>query len=677
MRSIYIFIILVLFTGSVSSNLEAQQTSPAPADNSIDQKDQPEDSVKEFQILRGPSLRMIQTDTGTLQIIAGGGLVRHEGTLFSADSMVMNNDTRFLVSYGNVHINDGDTVNIYSQYLQYDGLKRKSLLKKDVRLIGKNGTLYTKTLDYDFNSAIGNYYDHGKIINKENTVTSESGTYYADTRDVYFKKDVIMDSPQDTILADSLIYNMEDGAITLITESFIKNKEAEIRTTEGRYDTNTGDAFFSARTNVKDSSGRIYTANNMAMDGKTRNSQLEGNAVIIDSANGFNLIADQIFVNNKNNSFLATKKPLLIIKEKEDSTYMAADTIFTGLAAMVDNELIYPTDTATALSRQQSKLIHELRFGKSSDTDNADTGPDSTNNSEIPLSSEGLSDRFSIIAVLHTGEKAPTLKYQRSTDTSPGLSALPEKSVPEAEGTAVKPEAEVIRSNLEIKKFEDPATTVDTANSAPEDIKPVVAKSTSKTDSIVGQKDSTRYFIAYHHVKIFNDSLQSICDSLFITSADSVFRLYGSPLVWKDETQLSADTMFMLTRNKEAERLYAFNNSLVINKTPEGFFNQLKGNTLDIFFQDNKFDSLRLRGSQAESIYYLQEDDSSYIGIERATFDVIDMLFKNGELEKIKRINQIKGKMYPMGKIPDDQKRLQGFSWQEEQRPRSKIDLFH
>ena len=46
-----------------------------------------------------------------------------------------------------------------------------------------------------------------------------------------------------------------------------------------------------------------------------------------------------------------------------------------------------------------------------------------------------------------------------------------------------------------------------------------------KKDTTKGA-DSSRYFLAFHHVRIYNDSLQSVCDSLFYSTKDSVFRLY-------------------------------------------------------------------------------------------------------------------------------------------------------
>ena len=74
------------------------------------------------------------------------------------------------------------------------------------------------------------------------------------------------------------------------------------------------------------------------MDNKSGNAQMEGNAIIKDSAGGYIVFANQIFLNKKNNSFLATRKPVLIIKQKNDSIYVAADTIFSGYSTAVKNE---------------------------------------------------------------------------------------------------------------------------------------------------------------------------------------------------------------------------------------------------------------------------------------------------------------------------------------------------
>src|SRR6185312_11658650 len=109
---------------------------------------------------------------------------------------------------------------------------------------------------------------------------------------------------------------------------------------------------------VKDSSGRLYSANTMALENKTGNAQLEGNAVIIDSAGGYTIIANQVFMNKKNNSFLATRKPVLILKQKHDSTYIAADTIFSGFSSFVNNTNKVLKNDST-INIPENEKVHE------------------------------------------------------------------------------------------------------------------------------------------------------------------------------------------------------------------------------------------------------------------------------------------------------------------------------
>jgi hypothetical protein len=163
---------------------------------------------------------------------------------------------------------------------------------------------------------------------------------------------------------------------------------------------------------------------------------------------------------------------------------------------------------------------------------------------------------------------------------------------------------------------------------------------------------------------------------MFLSTKDSVFRLYYDPVIWSGQTQITSDTIFLFTKNKQAERLYGFDKGLIVNKTTEGFFNQMAGKTINGYFKDGKIDYLRVKGSQAESIFYMQNDDSAYIGMNRATGDVIDLYFQKEKLKRVLFVNEIKGNMYPMNQIPPDQKELKDFKWLDSRRPKNKLELF-
>ncbi|HEY5369466.1 MAG TPA: OstA-like protein [Hanamia sp.] len=703
----YLCLILLISTGYISFAQAAARPFALKDSISGVRKDTimpaPKDTITEFQIIKGPSMRAIKIDSvTTLQTIAGGAIIRQGSILFNSDSAVINSTTHVMEAFGNIDINQADTVHTYGQYLKYLSIEKMAYLKNKVRLVNKSGSLYTDDLDYNLGTGIGNYHNGGKVIQGKTTITSLEGTYYNDTKDLYFKKNVKLDDPEKQIRTDSLAYNMQTHQSSFISPTTIKTPTVEIQSSQGSYDLNTGNAFFTSRTNVKDSSGRLYSANSMALESKSGNAQLEGNAVIIDSAAGFNIIANQIFINKNNNSFLATRKPVLMIKQKDDSTYIAADTIYSGFTSFIKNKNeVLNKDSVANFNPKENKKVEETILKDSTLVPrHIVTNEDSTRKVSINDSSEIIghadlqksSEDTSLKEITPAKKMDSTQLIETVSVKDTLLKKIPATKV-EIRSVNDSPQKE-IASNIH-KNF-----VVSTPDSARKEIylkeKNIDSaalmkdgnisdslKSNMDTSKLLHKKDTTnksdtaiRYFLAFHHVKIFNDSLQAVCDSMFISSKDSAFRLYYSPVAWSGNTQISGDTIFLYTKDKQPSRMYAFEQSLIVNETREGFFNQMSGKTINAYFIDGKLDYVRVKGTQAESIYYMQTDDSSYLGMNRATGDVIDIYFKNGELNKVVYINQIDGTMYPMNKIPDDQKKLKTFQWLDSRRPKNKAELF-
>jgi hypothetical protein len=83
-----------------------------------------------------------------------------------------------------------------------------------------------------------------------------------------------------------------------------------------------------------------------------------------------------------------------------------------------------------------------------------------------------------------------------------------------------------------------------------------------------------------------------------------------------------------------------------------------------------------VKGTPAESIFYPQDDDSAYVGMNRSSGDVIDIYFVKKELNKVKFVNNVNGILYPIRQIPSDQKQLKNFKWLINRRPKNKLELF-
>lgn len=526
--AVFVFLVF-LVTGSFS------QVSPTPA---------PTDTLRVVEILRTNRYGFERIDSATaLQILVGQVHLKEKSTHFYADSTVINNNARFIEAFGNVHINDNDSVHTYSQYLHYDLNTKIATLKKKVRLTNDKTNLYTEELEYDVNQKTGIYRNGGRVLNGSSVLTSREGTYYADLKDVYFKHNVVLKDPKYDLTSDSLLYNTTSEVATFISEThIIDSAKRSIKTREGYYDVKNKKAFFGKRPTINDGAVRII-ANEVETNDSTGINRLRGNAVFIDTAQGLSVLANYIETNRDQGWFRATQKPLMIIKQENDSIYITADTLYSGKLSLL------------------------------------------------------------------------------KTDST-------------------------------------------------------IKKDTIKSNVSVGKNDSTdRYFQAYRHVRIFSDSLQAVSDSLFYSGKDSIFKLFIEPIVWASGSQVTGDTIYLYTKNKKPDQLYVFENGLVINKTGEGIFNQMKGNRLFGYFIEGDIDYMRAKGN-AESVYYVRDEDELLVGVNKATGDIIDMRFKNKELNRVVFISDVKGTMYPVSQMPEEEKTLRNFKWHEGIRPKTKFELF-
>jgi lipopolysaccharide export system protein LptA len=268
--------------------------------------------------------------TTNIQRAAGKVQIRQGSTLFYCDSCIVNQATNIFEAFGRVHINDNDTVNVYADYLRYVGGTKMAYLNKNVRLTDGKATLTTNELQYDVSRKIGTYLNGGRVVNKKTVLTSEEGMYYTDVKDFYFHRNVKLRDPAYRLDTDSLLYNTQTQKARFLDETLIvDSSKRTIRTREGFYDVANRKAEFISRTHITDGSLKV-SGDRIASDDSSGNIQIDGRGILIDTAQGVNILANRIFANKKSAAYLATQKPLMIIKQEKDSIYIAADTLFSA-----------------------------------------------------------------------------------------------------------------------------------------------------------------------------------------------------------------------------------------------------------------------------------------------------------------------------------------------------------
>jgi lipopolysaccharide export system protein LptA len=591
-------------------------------------------------------------DTTELQMLAGNVQLKQGNTLFKCDSAVLNKRTRYLEAFGNVHIVDNDTVNIRSQYLQYFTETKLAFLKNNVSLTDNKSTLYTNELQYDLNTKIGEYRNGGRLINETSVLTSKEGTYYEELKDVYFKKNVDLKDPKYTLKTDSLLYNTATQIATFIAPTkIVDSAKRTINTSDGFYDTRNRKAFFGKRPILKDGPTTIIS-DNIDSNDSTGISILTGNAVYVDTAQGIAVLANRIDANRIDGSFIATQHPLLIIKQDKDSIYITADTLQSGRLSKLKSNI------DSTLTPDTSRLAPDTSFLKR----------DSLNLAKISGSlvrdSLGVQKDSALLAP-DSSRLQPNMAVVQPRDS---IISLPKDTgIVKRDSVQKKNVTKDIASTLTLKK--QPPANKKAARPMAAANKPAKAAAENKNDS------TDRYFKGWHHVRIFSDSMQAISDSLWYSGKDSTFRLYTDPVMWASNSQITGDTIYLYTKNKNPDRLYVFENGLAINLSDKNMYNQIKGNRLHGYFRNGEIDYMRSQGN-AESIYYLKEEDGKVKGINNATGDIIDLRFKNKELNKVVFISEVSGTLYPVRQATEQNKFLRGFKWLEDKRPKTKFELF-
>ena len=180
---------------------------------------------------------------------------------------------------------------------------------------------------------------------------------------------------------------------------------------------------------------------------------------------------------------------------------------------------------------------------------------------------------------------------------------------------------------------------------------------------------------AFHHVRIYRNDLQAVCDSAHYHSRDSLLTLCGLPICWNEDNQLSADLIYVYFKNDTIDRLHGSNNALTIKREGIDEFTQMTGKEMTAYISNQEVYLVDVQGN-AETIFYPREDDGSYIGVNRTQSSFIKLYLTNRQIDHVVFTTATSGVMIPIDQILPEEKQLSGFFWAEAERPEKPEDIF-
>lgn len=190
------------------------------------------------------------------------------------------------------------------------------------------------------------------------------------------------------------------------------------------------------------------------------------------------------------------------------------------------------------------------------------------------------------------------------------------------------------------------------------------------TDSIY------RKIHAYHKVRAYRTDVQAVCDSLVYNSLDSCMTMYRDPIVWNVNQQLLGDEIQVFMKDSVIDRAHVINNAFSIQqlKSDTAQYNQVSSKEMFAYFVKGQIHETQAKDNVLIG-YFFEEGDSVPIIYNYQETTELRMYMKDRKLQSV-WTPKTSGTMYPINQIPSDKKRLRGFAWYNEVRPKDRYDIF-
>lgn len=597
---------------------------------------------------------------------------RHAGATLTCDSAVLYEARNAFEAFNNVHIVQGDTINIYSDHLIYEGDTKTAHLTNNVRMIDKESVLTTNNLDYNMGTKVGTYVQGGKIVNKDVTLTSRNGYYFSNSRDAYFRYNVFVVTPETRITSDTMRYNTLTNWAYFYGPTNIKGKGDNLYTENGAYNTKTEYAYFGKK-NLYTNGSKSLKGDSLYYDGIAGYGKAVRNIVFRDTTDktvlygqlGFYYKADERALVTRNAYVgMGTSDSVTVNKKLvPDSIWMGADTLETQMVQR---------GTLKLLSFPILKKDNEL-------------GEEDSPATEDKKPSAGLPK---LPVKMPAGRIAPKSRPGSKSKAKKGLPAVPRYSLNTdslLRSSLAKDSLQRAKERPRLIKDKVPAPapargkTTPAPKTLPKDSlgKDNLKKPVKLPDTVFTNPQDTiktRIIKAYHHVRVYKSNMQALADSLFYTSADSTLRWFSNPILWSQGSQQTGDTIYLRLKNKKLNTLQVLENGFLVNVNADSTrHNQVKGKLFTAFFKNGELSTMFVDGN-AESIYYIRDKDSAYTDMNQTVSARIKTLFKNKEITNLLTIKDPEGAKIPIAELKEE-KFLTGFSWKPELRPLSKKEI--
>ncbi|RWW92065.1 OstA-like protein [Flavobacterium cerinum] len=290
-----------------------------------------------------------QTEIPGAVVLIGNVRVNHDGAIITCNKAYQFIDENYIKLFGNVKINQGDTLFMDSRYAEYNGDKKFAYATGNVNMRSPEMSLVTDTINLDRNTQQAYYNSYGTIVSGENTLKSKSGRFFIAQKKYQFLTAVTLTNPKYVMKTNHLDYYTNSGHSYVFGPTTITGKDSFIYTEKGFYDTKKNLAHLLTKSYIKQDT-QIIKGDSLYYDRNKQFSSATRNVSVTDTVNKFKVMGHYAEVYKMKDSLFIEKRALAVTQVENDSLYTHAKRlVVTGkpgsrIMRGYNNARFYKTD---------------------------------------------------------------------------------------------------------------------------------------------------------------------------------------------------------------------------------------------------------------------------------------------------------------------------------------------
>lgn len=258
--------------------------------------------------------------------IIGNVKFRMDESTLTCDSALWLPDKMQVTAFSRAHLEQGDTLDLFGDYMFYDGKIDIAVVKGNVELIDKETHLYTSAIDYDVLNQVADYDTKGRITNGENTLTSIVGVYYVNQNLLHFKDSVKIVNPDYVMTSDTMNYNTKSETVFFTGPSEVHGDSLYMYCERGWYDTRFKVSSIWKNAFIDNMKNKL-SADSIFYNDSTGFGEGFRNVVIEDTTNNLFVKGNYAAYSKMPEKYFATDSAMFIQVTNDDSLFLHADTL--------------------------------------------------------------------------------------------------------------------------------------------------------------------------------------------------------------------------------------------------------------------------------------------------------------------------------------------------------------